>query len=116
MAKPTRFQRQVLELIGRGPRKEDVANAALHFGTSKGKILKALHAAGGGVCVPCKPTAPGPGDDGCHVKPTAFSTTGDTSVKEAWVDAYGGLWLESNDKERVVVPRAQLQRFLSLLR
>lgn len=103
-------------MIGRGPTKQDVANAALHFGTSRGKILKALQAAGGGVGVPCKVIAPEYDDDGCHVKPMAFTTTGDASVKEAWIDAYGGLWLESNDKERVVVPRAQLQKFLSLLR
>ena len=31
-------------------------------------------------------------------------TTGDSTVAALWLDAFGGVWLESNDGQKVVVP------------
>ena len=85
---------------------------AAEYGTSLGQILKALKASGGSLGRPEVTNA----TDDCHTEPLHFETTGDGSVKDAWFDGFGGLWLESNDKERVVIPRTELQRFLGLFR
>lgn len=51
-----------------------------------------------------------PEEEFCRVY--RYRTTGDSTVAALWVDAMGGVWLESNDGQKVVVP-AEVRKLLA---